>query len=220
MIRGAIFDLDGTILDSMKLWDTLGADYLRSLGIEPKEDLSKTFRTMSLTQAADYYRTVYHVPKTKEDIIRGVIRRIETFYRYEAEPKPQIEVFLQKLKEKNVRICLATASDQTLAEAALKRGKIRDFFSGIFTCESVGHGKDEPEIYRRSADFLGTGKAQTAVFEDAFHAAKTAKEDGFFTVAVFDRSEAQQEQLRAISDYAITDFSDFDTFWKIASEKT
>ena len=68
MIKGAIFDVDGTLLDSMHIWDSIGEDYLRSLGYEPREKLNEKFKTMSLSQAAAYYRSEYGVTLSVERI--------------------------------------------------------------------------------------------------------------------------------------------------------
>ena len=81
MIAGAVFDVDGTLLDSMSIWDTVGADYLRSIGFEPKENLNEVFKNMSLDQAARYYQTEYGVTLSVEEITEGVNALLEDFYR-------------------------------------------------------------------------------------------------------------------------------------------
>ena len=72
MMKGAIFDFDGTLVDSMFIWDTFGEDYLRTLGKEPKENLTETFKTFTLEQAAEYYREHYDVTlSVGEKVITG-----------------------------------------------------------------------------------------------------------------------------------------------------
>jgi len=110
MIKGAIFDLDGTILDSMFIWDTIGEDYLRSLGIEPKENLKETFKTFTLEQAAEYYRENYGVTLSVDEIIDGVNKMVERYYAETVKLKPGIEVFLEKLKAKGVKMCIANSN--------------------------------------------------------------------------------------------------------------
>ena len=213
MIKGAIFDLDGTILDSMFIWDTIGEDYLRSLGIEPKENLKETFKTFTLEQAAEYYRENYGVTLSVDEIIDGVNKMVERYYAETVKLKPDIEVFLEKLKAKGVKMCIATVTDKPLVETALNRLGIRNYFSEIFTCASVGHSKEEPHIYREAQKHLNTEKCETAVFEDALHALKTTKADGFVTVGVFDNHEENQEELERMSDCYIKNYSDFEKFW-------
>ncbi len=218
MIRGAVFDLDGTLLDSMFIWDTAGENYLRSIGYEPKEDLRETFKSFSLYQAACYYRSEYGVTLSVDEIMDGVNRMIEKYYKDEVPLKPGVAEFLQLLKDNGVKMCIATASDKYLVEAALTRCGVSEYFSEIFTCSSVGRGKDEPVIYREALKFLGTHKSETVVFEDAAYAIKTAKNDGFITAAVFDIHEQRQNEIRALADFYITDFSDIKDFWKFALE--
>ncbi len=213
MIKGAIFDLDGTILDSMFVWDTIGEDYLRSLGKEPKENLKETFKTFSLEQAAHYYKENYGVALPVSEIISGVNKMVEKYYTDSIPLKSGVEMFLEKFKEKGIKMCIATVTDKHLVESALERLGIRNYFSEIFTCTSVGHGKEEPHIYREAQKHLGTSKSETVVFEDALYSLKTAKSDGFITAGVFDAHEENQEELKNLSDCYIEDYSDFDKFW-------
>ena len=213
MLKGAIFDLDGTILDSMFIWDTIGEDYLRSLGKEPKENLKETFKAFTLEQAAKYYRENYGVVLSVNEIVGGVNKMVELYYAETVKLKPGIEVFLEKLKAKGVKMCIATVTDKPLVETALNRLGIRNYFTEIFTCALVGHSKEEPHIYREAQKHLNTEKGETVIFEDTLHALKTAKADGFVTVGVFDIHEENQEELERLADCYIENYSDFEKFW-------
>lgn len=213
MIKGAMFDLDGTILDSMSMWDTICGDYLRSLGKTPNENLKEFLKTFTLEQTAHYYRENYGITLSVNEITDGINKMLERYYAETLPLKSGIEDFLKKLKAKDVKMCIATATDKVLAEAALGRLGIREYFSEIFTCTSVGHSKEEPHIYREALKHLATAKNETVVFEDALHALKTAKTDGFVTVGVFDAHEANQEELKKTADCYIEGFSDFDRLW-------
>ena len=140
MIKGAIFDLDGTLLDSMSIWDTIGEDYLRSLGIEPRENLAETFKTFTLEESAEYYRTHYGVTLSVAEIVDGVNGMIEDFYRNTAPLKNGVAEFLERLSKKGVRMCVATVTDKYLVEAALTRLHVRQYFEEIFTTAEVGCG--------------------------------------------------------------------------------
>lgn len=212
MIKGAIFDLDGTLLDSMFIWDTIGEDFLRSLGIEPKEDLKETFKTFTLQQSACYYRSNYGVTLSVNEIINGVNAMVANYYCNILLLKPGVAAFLMKLRERGIKMCIATATDRHLVEAALERCGVRAFFSEIFTCTQVGKGKEEPAIYRAAQEHLGTDKMETVVFEDAAHALKTAKTDGFLTAAVYDAHENNQEDMKKFSDFYIENFLNADAF--------
>ena len=218
MLKGVIFDLDGTLLDSMFIWDTIGEDYLRSLGKEPKENLKETFESFSLEQAAQYYIDNYGVTLSVEAIVNEVNSMVESYYKDSVALKPGVEVLLKNLKNSGVKMCIATVTDKHLVNAALERLGVQEYFSEIFTCASVGHSKEEPHIYREALKHLGTNKNETAVFEDALYALKTAKEDGFITVGVFDVHEEKQEELKTTADYYIANYSDYEMFWTMINK--
>ena len=206
-IRGAIFDVDGTLLDSMFIWDTIGEAYLRSIGYEPREKLNEVFKNMSLFQAARYYRTEYGVTLSIDEIMNGVNAMLERYYRFEVSLKPGVAELLAQLQASGVKLCIATATDRYLVEAALERCGVLSCFGAIFTCNEVGHGKDEPDIFEEALRFLGTEKAETVVFDDALYAVRTAKEAGFPVAVIYDSHEKNQEGLRALADFYIEDFS-------------
>lgn len=209
MIKGAIFDLDGTLLDSMSIWDTIGEDYLRSLGIEPRENLAETFKTFTLEESAEYYRTHYGVTLSVEEIVNGVNLMIEDFYRNTVLLKKGVADFLAKLSNDGVKMCIATVTDKYLVEAALIRLNVRQYFGEIFTTAEVGCGKNDPKIYRTALAYLGTEKQDTLVFEDVLHALMTAKNDGFPVAAVYDEHESRQNEMRLVADYYILNFQKF-----------
>ncbi len=208
MIRGAIFDVDGTLLDSMSIWGTVGEDYLRSLGCIPHENLTETFKCFSLYEAACYYRSEYGITLSVEEILTGINQMIEQYYFTETQAKPGVEAFLRTLQEHGVKMCIATSIDTYLIDASLERCGIRSYFSEIFTSNAVGHGKSEPHIYRAAQASLGTPIEETYVFEDAFYAAKAAAAVGFPIIGVYDPSETQQAELKSLSEVYLQDFRD------------
>ena len=206
-IRGAIFDVDGTLLDSMFIWDTIGETYLRSIGYEPREKLNEVFKNMSLFQAARYYRTEYGVTLSIDEIMNGVNAMLERYYRFEVSLKPGVAELLAQLQASGVKLCIATATDRYLVEAALERCGVLSCFGAVFTCNEVGHGKDEPDIFEEALRFLGTEKAETVVFDDALYAVRTAKEAGFPVAAVYDSHERSQAEVCARSDLYLEDLT-------------
>lgn len=218
MIRGAIFDFDGTLFDSNYVWETAGERFFQSIGMTPKDNLQQGIRTMSLYQSACYIQEEYGLSLRVEEIMKGINETVENSYFHDVEPKTGARAFLQQMQEAGIRMCIATATDRYQIEAVLKRCNMLDFFEGIFTCSEVGHGKDEPDIFRKAMDFLGTDRSNTVVFEDALHAVQTAKADGFLTIGIFDPYIQDQEQLQALCDCYLEDFGQSRLFWEFASQ--
>lgn len=208
-ITGAIFDMDGTLLDSMHVWENTGEDILQGLHITPRDDLREKLRPLSLRQAAEYLISEYGAPYTVSQVVEHVNRNLEHQYREVVLPKPGVTEFLESLKRQGVPMCVATATAPHLTHAALRRTGLLPYFKGVFTCPEVGKGKDSPEIFLRALDCLGTGKATTPVFEDALFAMETAKRAGFPVVGIYDASaEEQQAQIRALCDVYARDYAE------------
>ncbi len=209
MIKGAIFDLDGTIIDSMWIWDTICEDYLRSLGKEPEENLSETFKTFTLEQSAEYYQKHYGVTHSVSKIVNDINNMVAELYQTKVTLKSGVKNFLKRLHNSGVKMCIATVTDRPIVEDVLKRLGVPEYFSAIFTCAELGNDKTTPHIYREALEYLGTERQETVVFEDALHALQTAKNDGFKVAAVYDAHEPKQEKMRNVSDYYITDYDSF-----------
>ncbi len=218
MIRGAIFDLDGTLLDSMSLWDTMGERYLRSLGYTPRPGLNEAFRTFTLEEAAAYYRSEYGVALSDGEIIDGVNALAARYYRTESVLKPGVRGFLDRLRARGVKLCVATLTDEEPAKAALAHCGILDDFAAVLTCTQVGASKREPTIYREARRLLGTEKRETFVFEDSYYALATARRDGFRTAAIFDPHEPWQDKLRAVADCYLPGWEQDAAFWALVDD--
>ena len=180
-LEGAIFDADGTLLDSMSIWDTAGSEYLLSLGIIPEANLAQVVEQMSLSQAAVYLQSVYGVDKSVDAIIAGINAVVRDFYLEKVQLLPGVKDFLDILSDMDVKMIVATVSDKALIQKALERCGIDKYFAGVLSCEEIGVGKDNPQIYHTALEILGTEKENTVVFEDAPYAIKTAEEAGFMT---------------------------------------
>lgn len=120
MLKGAIFDFDGTLVDSMFIWDTIGEDYLRTLNIEPRKDLRMALMPLTLEEAAQYFRDQYGVTLSIQEIVDGVNRMVERIYRTKVTLKPNVDAYLSFLKESNIPMCVATVTDRYLVEETLE----------------------------------------------------------------------------------------------------
>ena len=208
-IKGAIFDLDGTVFDSMHIWSDIGLRFLREKGVEPEPGIEDEFVKMSMTQAAEYYIKNIDPTETVLGIVEAVNKLVEGFYYSDVLLKDGVKEFLEFLKQRNVKMCVATATDMHLVERALIRNGIRDYFDEIFTCTSVGAGKDSPVIYDKALDFLGTDKSNTYIFEDALYAIETANKAGYKILGIKDISEkADPETVKSFCNFYIEDYSE------------
>lgn len=209
-LQSAIFDMDGTLLDSMHIWDDVAPTILRAQGIEPEADLHEKVKDLTIREGAQYCKDTYHMPQSVDEIVAMTDAFVEEFYRNEVQAKPGVKKFLSLLKMEGVWMYVATNTDRHLVEIALKHAGIDSYFRGILTCGEVGIGKKEsPEIYERAMRRLRSTKRDTVVFEDALHAIRTAKAAGFRVAAVYDPSaEADQDEIRQLSDYYIRSFEE------------
>lgn len=210
--KGAIFDFDGTLVDSMSIWQEVGAIYLKDMGYTPPPQLCQILSPMSLEQSAHYLKENYALPQSISQIIQGVLKKVEEFYRYQVQPKPNVLPFLEKLQAKGVKMCIASSTDQALIQAVLERYKMESFFEQIFTCSAVGYGKDNPFIFEQALAFLRTPKQQTLVFEDAYYAVKTAKSANFCVVAIYDQYESHPKEVKSLADVYLSQYPQADSF--------
>ena len=196
-LQSAIFDMDGTLLDSMPMWQGLGTGLLRHFGVEPAPDLLERLKPMTLRQGVVYCRETYHLDASEEELMAMLERRVDDFYHSEVQAKPGVQKFLSLLKMEGVWMYVATATDRHLAQAALRHAGIDGYFRGIVTSAEVA--------MRR----LQSNKKDTVIFEDALHAVRTAKAAGFRVAAVYDpAAEDDQAELRQLADYYIRSFDE------------
>ena len=202
MIKGAIFDVDGTLLDSMEIWEDVAIRYLKSIGVEAEPDLPEVMFTMSLPEGAAYVKEHYRLTRETDEIIQGVLDIIRNYYEETAPLKPGVTKILEELSGKRIPMTVATSNNKEEVEAAFKRLGIASYFSRIFTCEEVGAGKTRPDIYMKAAEYMGTRPEETVIFEDVLHAIRTAKKAGFLAVGLYDEaSKADQEEIKKEADW-------------------
>ena len=202
-LKYAIFDLDGTLLDSLPVWDNLGLDMLRAQGYDPDPQLGRELKTMVMREGAQLCKELFSMPESVDEIVQLVEDQARYAYNHTIPPKPGTENFLRRLKAAGVPMFVATNTRRDLVEDGLRRNGLLDFFDGIVTCPEVGQGKKEgPAVYEEALRLLGGTKEDTVVFEDALHPIRTAKKAGFRIAAIYDTSsEGEHEEIRALSDF-------------------
>ncbi|MFA9378511.1 MAG: HAD family hydrolase [Lachnotalea sp.] len=204
-IKGAIFDMDGTLIDSMGIWDNVACDFLKTEGIVARSDLGEVLKSMSMQQGADYVIKEYSLNASTQEIITGVNALIASKYEQELLAKEGVIELVESLETLGVRMCVATASDYHLAEKCLERIGIKRYLEGIYTCGDIQAGKDNPKLFEHAMEKLGTTKEDTYIFEDSLYAIETAKKTGFKVVAVYDESSKKDwDKIKEMADICVT----------------
>lgn len=210
-MRAAVFDADGTLFDSMWVWERFASNFLESQGLLPDLQADTDTRYMCLAQSAKYFREKYGVSGTDDEICARCNKIIEDAYFNRIELRPGAAGFLMRLHHAGIPIVLATATERYLVEAALKRQGVLQLFSAIATCQEAGVGKaDGGQVFFLALERAGLGKSTEGVwiFEDALHAIKTAAKCGFSVCAVADSSEVDHiDEITSLSDLYINSFS-------------
>lgn len=187
-----IFDLDGTLLDSLGMWSELTSRFLRANGIAPPPDIDRMVKPMTVSEATAYVIQQFHLPLTVEDAIRQVGQMATDAYLHELELKPGAIRFLKAAAEHQIPCALATVTYPALLPALLQKHGIAPYFRTVLTAEHFPEGKSNAEMYLEAARQLGTAPEDTLVFEDALYAAKTAKSAGFPVIGIRDAAAPEE----------------------------
>lgn len=204
----AIFDMDGTLVDSMLYWKNLAKEYLATKGITHIPDMIlEKIKQMTMTESATLFIEKFGLNGTPESVAKEMNALMDTHYYKDIPLKKGIKEYLNKLYDSGTTMCVASATAVSLVEACLKRLGIIEYFSFLLSCETIGVGKSKPNIYYEAAKRLGAEPSDIAVYEDALYAAETAKKAGFYVVGVFDESAKKNfDSLKEISDEIILEW--------------
>lgn len=179
----SIFDVDGTILDSMEVWNTLASQYVQSLGMVPEKNLDEIVSDMSLEQSATYLKNHYKINKQEGRIISEVLNFISDFYEYEVNLMPGFKEFISHYDSINV---IGTSCDEELVKIALNRLAVLNYFEDIITCSKVNKSKNDPDFYLACAQVLKQRPEDIVVFEDADYCIDVARKVGFKVIKIKD----------------------------------
>ena len=208
-IKGAIFDLDGTLIDSMWFWGDVAQRYLMSHGVTPRSRIREDIRSLNTTEEAQYYIDVYGIDLPLEEIMAGRDSMMLELLTTEVKIKKGVLDALNALQERGIKMCIATATDRGLVEPTLEHHRLNRYFDRVFTCTEEKTSKKSPDIFIRAVEYLGTDIGETLVVEDALYAMKTAKKAGFVVAGVYDKtSDDEQDEIKSICDY----------YWKTMDE--
>lgn len=208
-IKGAIFDLDGTLVDSMWVWSQIDTDYLKSKGHVVPDNLNSEICHLSFTQTANYFKERFNLSDSIETILDDWHNLAYNHYSRNVKLKEGVKEFLDILKKKNIKIALATSNSTPLLEACLKNNGIYEYFDSVTTTDEVSNGKNCPDVYLLAAKKIKVDPVNCVVFEDILPAIKGAKAAEMTVIAVHDSHSLNDlDEIIKTSDKYINSYLD------------
>ena len=219
-MKAAIFDLDGTLLDSMPVWANAGKDILAQMGIQAEKDLGAKLLEMNMTEGAAYMIEKYRLSISIEEMCAKVNHFLSDAYRLTIPQKEGVKDFLEFLKRKGVRMAICTNSDRELFTPALERLGILDFFEKIFTSTEEMLSKSNPEFFMKVSTALNASPKECWVFEDALYAVKVAAAAGYKTAGIYDEtSRKNADEMKKICSAFFCNYIEVKKFFESEENK-
>ena len=207
---GAIFDMDGTLLDSMPMWRDLVPDFLKRHGISPGPDFHIHPSVPSIRGAVDCMIATFGLAVDAAAETARITERLAAAYRTTVKVKPGVRALLEALRRARIRAGVLTATEPDLAAIALRHAGLIDFFpAGIISGAEHLVSKSTPRPFEMMRERLNAPAERTIVFEDALYAARAAARLGHPVAAVYDASEPRQNELAAVADWYCSDWTEF-----------
>ncbi|EFI41578.1 MULTISPECIES: HAD family phosphatase [Peptoniphilus] len=210
-MKAVIFDLDGTLIDSMPMWRDLGRDYLESLNIELEDKVAQKIATLSLKMNSVFLKEYYNLKDSAEKIYDDFKDLVMHFYLNEVKPKDDAFRVLEDFKKSGYDIVLGTATSTEFIEPLFNRFNIREYFNFVQTCDMVGIAKNDSEYFKLISKRLNHSPDEIFLFDDAPFALKAAKKAGLVTVGVYEQTCSEHwDEIKAKNDYHINSFREWE----------
>lgn len=201
MFKGAIFDVDGTILDTMMVWQEVTAKFMTERNLPVIAEEMEAYKEMVIDESMTFIKEKYRLTESIEELKSEFNRLVGNAYFYEVQPKPGVKEYMEKLKSAGVKIAIATSGYKDLCEAALKRLGMADMIDAYALSCEVGVRKSNPDVYLLAAERIGVAPQECMVFEDILIGIEGAKKGGMQTTAVYDvLNEEDTESLKKTAD--------------------
>lgn len=205
--KAFLFDLDGTLVDSMWMWGAIDVEYLGKFGLTCPPDLQKAIEGMSFSETAAYFKKRFALEASLEEIKADWISMSIEKYRSQVPPKPGTEAFLSWAAKQNIKMAVCTSNGREMVDAVLSSLNLARYFDCIITGCEVAAGKPSPDIYLEAARRMKVSPEECAVFEDVPAGILAGKRAGMEVFAVEDEySLGMEEKKRALSDFYIRDY--------------
>lgn len=202
-ISGAIFDMDGTLIDSLSFWDMVwekfGNKYLKDGNFRPSREDEKAMRTLEMKKAMELLHDKYGIGEDAQKLLDEVNQMIVDFYSGVVELKDGVADFLEACYQRGIRMCVASATDLRFLKIVIARFSLEKYFVKIVSCSDIGRGKEHPDVFLAAHECLGTPKESTWIFEDSIVALQTASAAGFNTVGIYDKYTFDVEKVKETS---------------------
>lgn len=203
--KGAIFDLDGTLLDSMQMWMEIDIRFLKEHGICATDDYSQTVKTLGYRKAAEYMIERYHLPLSVDEVVSRWGAMADEEYATRIRLKEGAEEYIRRLHKSGRKLAIATALTLSSVEFALRSNGIFELFESVTMLHEVSRGKGFPDIYLLAAERLSLKPDECVVYEDILEGISGAKAGGFLVCGVYDDSSMYDwPKIQSVADHAIT----------------
>ena len=207
-IKGIIFDLDGTMVDSMWMWRQIDNEFMAAHGLDMTDDLERAIEGMSFQETAEYFVRTYPLTETVDELMDIWVDMAIHKYRYEVPMKPGLEGFLREMKQRGIKMGIATSNARTLLDAVAQAHGLYDYMDAILTANEVKRGKPAPDVFLAVADKLQLSPADCLVFEDISQGIRAGLAAGMRVCAVSDEySHAQDAEKRSLANYYIDSYT-------------
>lgn len=203
-IKAAIFDFDGTLVDSMYVWSKVDEEFLARRGIRVTDEYTDKMRSMFFETAAAYTKETYGLSESVEEIMNVWLDMARTEYAENVRAKKYAAEYIRYLKTRGVKIGMATSNNPYLLKPCLEKNNMNGLFDAICYTSEVGVNKSNPDIYLYTAEKLGVRPQECVVFEDIIEGLKSASQSGMKTIAVYDSSNDEYlEEIKSTADKLI-----------------
>lgn len=208
-IDAVLFDLDGSLVDSMWIWRDIDIEYLGKFGIPLPEGLQSEIEGMSFTETAEYFKKKFNIPDSIDQMKADWNRMAWDKYTHQVPLKKGAREFVEHCHENGIRLGIATSNSRELVENVIEALGIKDYFDSIVTGCDVNKGKPAPDVYLEAAKQCGTDPGKCLVFEDIVPGILAGKAAGMKVCAVEDEySHHQDKEKKKLSDYFIKDYDE------------